>query len=58
VHLRYTEAIEKQKWVPNIQMSICPNASGNAATDLIEMLKAQTTKELNLYMTVKGNWVL
>jgi hypothetical protein len=28
---------------------------GSAATDLIEMLKARTAKELNLDMSVKGN---
>jgi hypothetical protein len=55
VHMRYAEAIEKQKWVPEIQMGACPNATGSAATDLIEMLKAQTAKELKLDMTVKGN---
>ena len=55
VHMRYAEAIEKQKWVPDIQMGASPNATGSAATDLIEMLKAQTAKELKLDMTVKGN---
>ena len=55
VHIRYAEAIEKQKWVPDIQMGSNGNASGSAATDLIEMLKAQTAKELKLDMTVKGN---
>lgn len=55
VHLRYAEAIEKQKWVPDIQMGSSANASASPATDLIEMLKAQTAKELKLDMTVKGN---
>lgn len=55
VHMRYAEAIEKQKWVPDIQMGSNANANGSAATDLIEMLKAQTAKELKLDMTVKGN---
>jgi regulator of protease activity HflC (stomatin/prohibitin superfamily) len=55
VHMRYAEAIEKQKWVPDIQMGSNANAPGSAATDLIEMLKAQTAKELKLDMTVKGN---
>jgi len=55
VHIRYAEAIEKQKWVPDIQMGSNGNTTGSAATDLIEMLKAQTAKELKLDMTVKGN---
>lgn len=55
VHIRYAEAIEKQKWVPDIQMGSNGNSSGSAATDLIEMLKAQTAKELKLDMSVKGN---
>lgn len=55
VHMRYAEAIEKQKWVPEIQMGSQANATGSAATDLIEMLKAQTAKELKLDMSVKGN---
>ncbi|GAB6141008.1 hypothetical protein JCM14076_17370 [Methylosoma difficile] len=55
VHLRYAEAIEKQKWVPEIQMGNNGQSGGSAANDLIEMLKAQTAKELKLDMSVKGN---
>ncbi|CAG7856867.1 hypothetical protein MCAMS1_01519 [biofilm metagenome] len=55
VHMRYAEAIEKQKWVPDIQMGGGAQASGSAANDLIEMLKAQTAKELRLDMNVKSN---
>jgi regulator of protease activity HflC (stomatin/prohibitin superfamily) len=55
VHIRYAEAIEKQKWVPEIQMGQSGQNGGSAATDLIEMLKAKTAKELNLDMTVKAN---
>lgn len=55
VHIRYAEAIEKQKWVPDIQMGANAAAPGSAATDLIELLKAQTAKELKLDMSVKGN---
>ena len=54
VNNRYAEAIEKQKWVPDIQMGN-NGQSGSAANDLIEMLKAQTAKELKLDMSVKGN---
>ncbi len=55
VHMRYAEAIEKQKWVPEIQMGQSGQNGGSAATDLIEMLKARTAKELNLDMSVKAN---
>lgn len=55
VHIRYAEAIEKQKWVPEIQMGQSGQNGGSAATDLIEMLKARTAKELNLDMSVKAN---
>jgi hypothetical protein len=55
VHIRYAEAIEKQKWVPEIQMGVSSQNGGSAASDLIEMLKAKTAKELNLDLTIKGN---
>ncbi len=54
VHMRYAEAIEKQKWVPEIQMGGNNQATGSAANDLIELLKVQTAKELKLDMSVKG----
>ena len=54
VNARYAEAIEKQKWVPEIQMGQTATG-GSPATDLIEMLKAKTAKELNLDMSVKSN---
>lgn len=55
VQMRYAEAIEKQKWVPEIQMGQAGQNTGSAANDLIDLLKAKTAKELNLDMTVKGN---
>jgi hypothetical protein len=55
VNARYAEAIEKQKWVPEIQMGQSGQTGGSAATDLIEMLRAKTAKELNLDMSVKSN---
>jgi len=55
VHMRYAAAIEKQKWVPEIQMGGAGPTGGGAANDLIELLKAQTAKELRLDMSVKGN---
>jgi regulator of protease activity HflC (stomatin/prohibitin superfamily) len=55
VQMRYAEAIEKQKWVPEIQMGQTGQNTGSAANDLIDMLKAKTAKELNLDMSVKSN---
>lgn len=53
VHMRYAQAIEKQKWVPEIQMGT--NAGETSpGLDLIELLKVQTAKELKLNMTM-GN---
>ncbi|MEI8210311.1 MAG: SPFH domain-containing protein [Methylococcales bacterium] len=54
VHMRYAEAIEKQKWVPEIQMGGSSQLPGSAANDLIEMLKVQTAKELKLDMSMTG----
>jgi len=54
VHMRYAQAIEQQKWVPEIQMGGSATG-GSAANDLIELLKAQTAKELKLDMNMKGN---
>ncbi len=54
VHIRYAEAIEKQKWVPEIQMGGSSQLPGSAANDLIEMLKVQTAKELKLDMSMTG----
>ena len=53
VNMRYAEAIERQKWVPEIQMGNNGQNCGSAANDLIEMLKAQTAKELKLDMSIK-----
>jgi regulator of protease activity HflC (stomatin/prohibitin superfamily) len=55
VQMRYAEAIEKQKWVPEIQMGQTGQNTGSAANDLIDLLKAKTAKELNLDMSVKSN---
>ncbi len=55
VNNRYAEAIEKQKWVPDIQMGSSNQNGGSSANELIDMLKAQTAKELRLDMNVKSN---
>lgn len=53
VQNRFAEAIEKQKWVPEIQMGNSEGqVSGSAATTLIDMLNAKTAKELALDMSI------
>lgn len=48
---RFAQAIEKQKWVPEIQMGMSGNstvAGGSSAMSLIEMLSVKTAKDLAL----------
>lgn len=54
VNERYAEAIEKQKWVPEVQMGSSGN-SGNAAQDLLSLFLAKTARDLNLDMTITGS---
>jgi hypothetical protein len=56
VQNRFAAAIEKQKWVPEIQMGVSNSeqAGGSAATTLIDMLNAKTAKELALDMSIKA----
>ena len=49
---RFAEAIEKQKWVPEIQMG-GSSSGGSAAMTLIEMLGVKAAKDLALDMKVK-----
>ncbi|MGI1679439.1 MAG: hypothetical protein K6L75_11940 [Cellvibrionaceae bacterium] len=51
---RYAQAIEKQKWVPEVQMggSDSSNGGSNAMT-LIEMMSVKAAKDLALDMSVK-----
>ncbi len=51
---RYAEAIEKQKWVPEIQMGTSSNG-GNSAMTLIEMMGIKAAKDLALDMKIKKN---
>lgn len=56
VQRRFAEAIEKQKWVPEIQMGTTnSDNNGTAATMLIDMLNAKTAKELALDMSITGD---
>ena len=54
VNERYAAAIEKQKWVPEVQMGSSGD-SGNAAQDLLSLFLAKTARDLNLDMTITGN---
>ena len=54
VNFRYAEAIEKQRWVPEIQMGSNGTSGGSAATGLVELLTAQTAKQLKLDMEMQG----
>jgi len=49
VMARFAEAVEKQKWVPEIQMgATSANGGGSTATALIDMLSVKTAKDLAL----------
>ncbi len=56
VQNRFAEAIEKQKWVPEVMMGSSGGnvANGGAAVDLINLLNVKTAKELSLDMRMKG----
>jgi len=55
VNQRYAEAIGKQKWVPEIQMSANSTGKGNSANDLLSLFLAKTAKDINLDMHVLNN---
>lgn len=51
---RFAQAIEKQKWVPEVQMGANSGEGGGSnAMTLIEMLSVKTAKDLALDMSVK-----
>ena len=52
VNDRYASAIEKQKWVPEIQMGSSGDGSGSAANDLINLLTTKAAKDLSLNMQI------
>lgn len=57
---RFAAAIEKQKWVPEIQMGMSSSdssavAGGSNAMALIDMLSVKTAKDLALDMTLPTN---
>jgi len=49
---RFASAIEKQKWVPEIQMGSQPGAGGSNAMTLIEMMGVKAAKDLSLDMSI------
>jgi hypothetical protein len=56
---RFAQAIEKQKWVPEIQMGMSGEnsavAGGSSATALIDMLSVKTAKDLALDLSLPSN---
>ncbi len=52
VMARFASAIEKQKWVPEVQMGDASSGGANAMT-LIEMMGIKAAKDLSLDMKVK-----
>ena len=56
---RFAQAIEKQKWVPEIQMGMSSDNSavggGSSATALIDMLSVKTAKDLALDLSLPAN---
>ena len=50
---RFASAIEKQKWVPEIQMGDANTSGGNNAMTLIEMMGVKAAKDLSLDMKIK-----
>ena len=50
---RFASAIEKQKWVPEIQMGDANTSGGANAMTLIEMMGVKAAKDLSLDMKIK-----
>lgn len=50
---RAFQAMEKQKWVPEVQMGSTAGANGSSAQQLIDMLSVKTAKDLSLDMNMK-----
>ena len=52
---RMASAIEKQKWVPEIQMGGTGTQASTGAQQMIDMLMIKVAKDLSLDMKMKGN---
>jgi len=53
INERYAQAIEKQKWVPEVMMGAGGSSSGSAANDLINLFMTKTAKDLSIDMAMK-----
>ena len=53
VMARFASAIEKQKWVPEVQMGGSASNGGSTAMTLIEMMSVKAAKDLALDLQVK-----
>ena len=50
---RFASAIEKQKWVPEVQMGDSSSGGGSIAMTLIEMMSVKAAKDLALDMNIQ-----
>ena len=53
INERYAEAIEKQKWVPEVMMGGTGANSGSAANDLVNLFMTKTARELSIDLGLK-----
>lgn len=53
INERYAQAIEKQKWVPEVMMGGNGGASGSAANDLVNLFMTKAARDLSLDMSLK-----
>lgn len=53
INERYAEAIEKQKWVPEVMMGGTGASSGSAANDLVNLFMTKTARDLSIDMGLK-----
>jgi hypothetical protein len=54
VNSRYAQAVEKQKWVPEISLGAPGAAGATSAQSLVDLLLAKTAKDLALDMQIKN----
>ena len=53
INERYAQAIEKQKWVPEIMMGQGSGSTGSAASDLVSLFMTKAARDLSLDMSLK-----
>lgn len=54
VNTKYAQAIQTQKWVPEIQFGTNTDTNSNAAQNLIDMFATKTARDLQLDMSFKS----